>query len=283
MEIYRVNNIFELAINELKKENIQFREPEMFQRYIKNNNLKAKGTASYISVQSFSDLNPELKENNLMVFRLGSRKGETGTYFSIVKIQNSWDDYFLFDESIFKNCSQITKTIDWSNEHYLSFNVIPKLTETSHVNLSLTAGILEESLYLDSNSISIPATGRGNYSFNVKPHSSLDATWKHNAGQVEIDSVFAGKRNGKKYLIIVEAKSGKYPDSLAKHKLMYPILAISAQVPSDYEIMPVYIRAHETKESITFYISECDAINPKNTPCINELTSNNASIIKINK
>ena len=53
-------------------------------QYILDNSLKVKNTVHYISIQEYSQLAPELKANNIMVFRLGSRKHEKGTFFYFI-------------------------------------------------------------------------------------------------------------------------------------------------------------------------------------------------------
>ncbi|HHS99969.1 MAG TPA: hypothetical protein ENK73_03845 [Thiomicrospira sp.] len=255
-------NVFTKAVQELSS-NINYSQPELFKSYLSRNGLNSVSinTAQYLSIQSFSDLNPELKKNNLMIFRLGSRQKTKGTYFALAKVLNDWNDYFLFDQTIFNPLTKKIKHIDWNSEPFISFTIIPKLTETSFVNLALSTGVLEEALNLDSNSVSIPATGRGNYTFNVKPSSKLNADWLHYSGQVEIDSIFSGTRNGVEHLFIIEAKSGKFPDSLAKHKLMYPVLSVINQIPQNIKITPVYLRVDDNTKNIDFYIAECKSFS----------------------
>jgi hypothetical protein len=273
--------IFNEAINTMK--NDEYREPQSFQEYLKQNNFTAKNTANYISIQTYEQLASELKQNNLMVFRLGSQQGIKGTLFSLIKTDNYFKDYFLFDKEIFQNIEQEHFTLNWNCEELISFSVIPKLTETSHVNLALVTGLLEQALSLDKNSITIPATGRGNYTFQVKPKSKSNISWEHTNGQVEIDSIFAGTRNGQKHLFIIEAKSGKFPSSLAKHKLIYPICAIAPKISSEYLITPIYMRVKETEDSIIFYIAECNSYQANNNFPIDSLTVYKSSILKITK
>jgi hypothetical protein len=218
-----------------------------------------------------------------MVFRLGANKQTKGTSFALMKTDNDFHDFFLFDEVIFQDIDPITLELDWKDEKYISFSTIAKLTETSFVNLALASKVLEKALSLDTNTISIPVTGRGNYTFQVKPKEQKDIIWKHTTGQVEIDSIFVGNKNGEKHLFIVEAKSGKFPSSLAKHKLMYPIYAIIPNVPKDYKITPVYMNVKETQEFITFYIAECNSFRTTQKLSIDSIEVKNASIIQIKK
>ncbi len=45
--------------------------------------------------------------------------------------------------------------------------------------------------------------------------------------------------------------------SLSKHKLVYPILAISNKIPSIIPIIPVYIRALKLHGNLQFHVAEC--------------------------
>ncbi|MGB0468787.1 MAG: DUF6997 domain-containing protein [Pontibacterium sp.] len=266
-----MNGIFTNAINKAKSNVDGELVPLLFQKYVKDESVSVKGTAQHISVQTYKDLNSELKTEKYMVFRLGSRKREKGTFFSLAKVVNDWTDYFLFDSEIFKSSVKSDIEIDWESEIYLPFKLIPKLTETSHVNLALASGVLEEALGFDKGAVSVPATGRGSYTFSVKPHSKLNLVWEHTSGQVEIDSVIVASRHGKKHILVIEAKSGRYPDSLAKHKIVYPLLALLPQIPEEYTVTPIYMRIEETKEATTFYIAECCPVNRRASMAVNEL------------
>ena len=59
--------------------------------------------------------------------------------------------------------------------------------------------------------------------------------YRHNRGQVEIDSLFIGRRRGEDVLFLLEAKQSDR--SLAKHKLVYPALAVADKVPADIAIV----------------------------------------------
>jgi len=273
--------IFQAAIHTMTTD--EYREPQSFLEYLEQNHIKATNTANYISIQTFEQLAPELKEHQLMVFRLGANKKTKGTSFALMKTDNNFHDFFLFDEMIFQNIEAKQLTFNWDNEELISFSVIPKLTETSHVNLALATGLLEEALSLDQNSITIPATGRGNYTFQVKPKNQSNISWEHINGQVEIDSIFAGVRNGQKHLFIIEAKSGKFPSSLAKHKLIYPLCAIATEISTEYLITPVYMRVKETTNSIIFYIAECNSYQVNDDFFIDSLKVHKSSILKITK
>ena len=274
--------LFSKAIDQLNSENAEFSNPRVFQEYVSECGFSAKNTAQHISIQTYSQLDPQLRSEDLMVFRLGASSGEKGTRFALVKAKTGWSDYFLFDEEIFASCPEKSIEVDWKDDHLMSFSAIPKLTETSHVNLALVSGVFEEALKIETR-ISIPATGQGTYNFSVKPHNQLEAKWDHISGQVEIDSIFSGIRNGRRCLFILEAKSGRKLDSLAKHKLMYPILAIAPQVSAEYTIVPVYLRIKEDAGSIRFYVAECQAPGNGSEIFINSLQCETACIVTISK
>ena len=277
-----MSNIFGKALIELNQSTSGFK-PINFQNYADQNHLQVKGTAQYISVQSFSDLAAELKENQVMVFRLGSKKGEIGTSFGLAKVIESWTDYFLFDEDIFNNSPKVSEKIDWLNEKYLPFRLIPKLTETSHVNLALATRVIQRAFGFQISDFFIPATGRGSYSFEVRPHEQLPDIWEHHLGQVEIDSLLVGIRDGQNHLLVIEAKSGKYPDSLAKYKLVYPVLSILPALPKGFVITPIYIRIYETENSITFFMAECLSIGSNKDLFVNQLIVKSSLIFELLK
>lgn len=103
----------------------------------------------------------------------------------------------------------------------------------------------------------IPATGQTVFSFKFQPHPSIETIWNHDRGQVEIDALFTAKRQGKETLFLVEAKSSSDISSLAKHKLVYPLLALRQHIPSYFDIVPVYLRVLHVGKSLHFLVSEC--------------------------
>jgi hypothetical protein len=138
------------------------------------------------------------------------------------------------------------------------FTLLPKFTETSLVNLAMASGLLSHALQLDYEALpSAPATGQGTYSFTFSPHADLNVTWAHTRGQVEIDAAFIAKREGNETLFVVEAKAGDEFDSLAKHKLLFPALALRNGIPEYMPLVPVYIRALRRSDGFHFYVAEC--------------------------
>lgn len=276
--------VFSSALDSMDGEREYWRNPEPFQEYVSRNGISVKGTARYISVQSFSDLAPELRENKVMVFRLGSTPGLKHTNFALARVVVGWDDYFMFDEELFGNSGIEKMSTDWRSDAIFPFSAVPKLTETSHVNLALAGGVFEKALNLDASSVLVPATGRGRYSFRVRPNARLNASWSHKAGQVEIDSLFVARRLDKKILFVVEAKSGDYPGSLPKHKLVYPVLSVAERVPEEFDIVPVYIRIQESDTFFRFNVAECSFPDPrKGVAHINELKPKASRVVEIEK
>ena len=278
------SGIFVPALERLWAEVRDWLEPEPFQEYVAKHGLTVRGTAPYISVQSFSHLARELVEERVMVFRLGASTRSRHTDFALARVVKDWNDYFLFDEEIFADLQPEKIVVDWRSPRLFPFLTIPKLTETSHVNLALASGVFEKALGIDPGGISIPATGKGCYDFIVRPHARLDAEWHHRAGQVEIDSVFTTSTSGRKTLFVIEAKSGRALSSLPKYKLVYPLLAVADRIPEDFDIVPVYLRIIETPACFRFHVAACRIPNPRQTrTCINQLTVNQTRIIELPK
>lgn len=102
------------------------------------------------------------------------------------------------------------------------------------------------------------------FTFEFRPRADQTTTLLHQQGQVEIDAVFVAKRDNKECLFIVEAKHGEKFDSLAKHKLLYPILSLLPKIPSSMPIIPVYLRSLKSANGIDFYIAECSPVTKDN-------------------
>lgn len=264
MQALQKPDIFAHAIAQLEDSGQPCSSPRAFQEYLREcGQIKAARTAQHISVDSIEALSPELRAHECMVFRLGSPSGEQNTRFALAKVQEGWSDYFLLDQEIFPG----DKGQEFLPPHparKLEIFRLLKLTETSLVNLAVASGLLSSALGLQADeNLSIPATGAGTYSFKIKPFRDAPCTWQHNKGQVQIDALVVGRRAGKDTLLVVEAKKSKAFSSLAKHKLVYPVVAISAKLPVDLLIVPVYLRFICVKNAIHFHIAECELLQPK--------------------
>ncbi len=250
--------MFNRAINEVESSGDIIGKPRSFQDYVSGNNSGNKRTAQYISINSINDLTSELKNSGYMVFRLGSPKGSRNTEFALAKAVESWADYFFIDEDIFSSSELEVFLPSASIRSLFAFQLLPTLTETSIVNLAMASGLLTEALGIEQDHHqSIPATGQSVFSFDFQPTSHSPEVLTHNQGQVEIDALFVGKRKGKECLFVIETKSGKELGSLAKHKLLYPMLALQKNIPTYMEVIPVYLRTIRKKGYIEFNIAEC--------------------------
>jgi len=250
--------MFEKAIEELESSGRRVGVPESFQEYVKRNGMAVGRTAAYISINEIRELRPELVQADCMVFRLGSSIGGEHTQFALAKYRESWSDYFLVDRKLFAASDVEVFLPSVSVRSLFAYQLMPKLTETSLVNLALASGLLPEALNIaSSNEQLIPATGQTTFTFEFRPRTDDATRLMHRKGQVEIDALFVGKRSGKECLFIVEAKAGVKMESLAKHKLYYPMLALQPSIPTYMEVVPVYMRIIRKGDGVKFNIAEC--------------------------
>lgn len=157
------------------------------------------------------------------------------------------------------------------------------MSETSLVNLGLATGLVGRALGLSDEKVYIgTATCQAAFTFSLKLHSEDVSMYLHNRGQIEIDSMFVADRNGHPTLFVVEAKSDTTHLSLSKHKLVYPILAISDRVPPDIPIVPVYVKVYEVDDFWHFHIVECSFPDPRESlPAINDLRAISHTFFRI--
>jgi len=252
-----MTNLFEPAIAEMRRDGSKSFGPMSFRGYLKQHNLPNKDTATAISIDSLSKLSKDLVEANAMVFRLGNDSRTNHTAFALAHNRVGWSDFFLEDHRLFSSLRVRDFAITHSQQDLSAFRFLPKLTEPSLVNLALASGLLGEALELDDPTVPIvPATGQSTYTFDVRPFEE-GPDWTHRQGQVEIDSLFFAKRNGERLVFLVEAKRSNAFDSLAKHKLVYPYLALRTGLPTSTPIIPVYLRAVRNGDSWNFFVCEC--------------------------
>jgi hypothetical protein len=254
-----MSNLFRPALAVMEAGHVPAFGPRSFQGYLAENGLAAQNTWQHISVDNLRRLAPELREANTMVFRLGSPEGEKHTHFGLARCVGGWADYFILDKEVFDTAKPELFIPPVSMRQLFAFTLLPKFTETSLVNLAIASGLLSHALGLDDATLpSAPATGQGTYSFSFSPHAELGVTWTHSKGQVEIDAAIIAKRRGEESLFVVEAKAGEGFDSLAKHKLLYPVLALRSGIPEYMPLVPVYIRVLRGADGLHFYLAECD-------------------------
>ncbi len=254
--------IFNPLLDSLRTVDVGYTIPTSFQDYLREHNFPKVNTAKYMSIDSLEVLHPSVKTNDTMILRLGLSEG-TGMQFSLVKVKNRLNDFFLIDDEIFMEEGEMfTPEVD--PIQFFSYGLLPNLTESSLVNLGFSSGLISYALELDEiKPIFPPATCKTVFTFDFKPHSLLDVVFTHNRGQVEIDSVFVERRNSKHTIFVVEAKNESVHRSLAKHKLLYPVLGIAPQVPKEMDIVPVYIKIYQSMHEIHFNVVECEVPDPR--------------------
>lgn len=257
--------VFGPALDEIERRDRATFGPTSFRDYVAEQGLDPTGgTPRYISVNSLHQLDDELRGADTMVLRMGSAPDGTGTQFLLARADASVDEFFLLDRDAFGDAEPKRFEPAVDREATIAFELLPQLSETSLVNLGLASGVLSEALDLDTDgALMPPATGRSTFTFDVQPHSSIPETFEHRRGQVEIDTLFAERRDGQRVLFVIEAKTGTSTSSLAKHKLVYPMLAIAEDVPDEFDIVPVYIRASQEGREMTYRVAECEMSDPR--------------------
>ncbi len=207
-------------------------EPRSFREYSEQATGKSYEPWPYNSIDTVSGLRSELRAANMMVLRLGSRSNTKGSFFSLVKPKNTITDFFFEDSKLFEALAPELFLPEVSIRSLFPFQLLPKVTETSVVNLVLASGLLPHALGVQkTDSLIIPATGQSTFTFEFRPRGDSPQKLLHADGQVEIDAVFVAKRDGKECLFVVEAKHGNKFESLAKHKLLYPVLRFIKLLP----------------------------------------------------
>ena len=265
-----MGNIFAPALAAMSREGSSCFGPVSFRDYLQQHNLPYTDTAAAISVDSLRKLSRDLVESNVMVFRLGSHPRTNYTAFALAQTREGWSDCFLEDQHLFSTLHIRDFDVATCRHDLAAFRFLPRLTEPSLVNLALASGLLGEALELDDPTTPIvPATGQSTYTFDVRPFPD-GPSWTHRQGQVEIDSLFFANRKGKQLVFAVEAKRSEAFDSLAKHKLVYPYLALRNSLPSTMQVVPVYLRAVRDGDSWNFFVCECEFADP-GAPSISSL------------
>ena len=265
--------LFDVALKEMGENRVKL--PESFKAYTERAGVEGNyDTLKILSVQSHLDVRPELQEKKTMIFRLGTHGGRN-TSFALARADNWPDDYFIQNSIFGKPRTFLSRA---PMRELYSFKLI-KLVERPLVNLALISGVLAAALDLDDREYSSPgATGQTKYDFKFRPHSAADTELEHRAGQVDIDLLFVAQRKKEDIAFVVEAK---YDDptkplkpSIARHKLLFPVLAIRPQVPEGMKIVPVYLNATPREGVVDFQIAECQHYlgGDLETECVDELT-----------
>jgi hypothetical protein len=254
--------MFERALQAMQDEASQVYGPLSFVTYATELGRVAR-TAESISKDSLGTLPPCLRAASTMVFRLGCPLGQRNTHFALARCVDGWADYFLLDDELFRDIRPELFIPDVSLRRLYAYTLLPAVTETSLVNLAIASGLLNRALGVDDTEVpSAPATGQSVFSFPVTPHERLGVTWQHINGQVEIDALMVARRAGREVLFLIEAKKSNAYASLAKHKLVYPALAVRGGLPSHTPVVPVYLRIIAYPDGLHFHVAECAEASP---------------------
>ncbi len=257
-------SIFLPAIQELRSAGKSVWGPESFRSYIQRHAMTLSDrTPRYISVDSLEVLDSDLRANDLMVFRLGS-SGDTTTAFALVHSQRGIGSYFLSDDELFAGAKTTSFLPRRSYSDLLPFTILSNLSETALVNLASATGALSFALGLDEMApTGAMATGAVVSTFDFRPTTTADVMLSHTRGQVQIDGLFLGRRDGQDQLFVIEAKKDSRSKTLANHKLLFPVLAIAERVPQDIAIVPVYVRFRQEREHLHVFVVECAYDDPR--------------------
>lgn len=260
-----MRNLFGPALKDLPDRSVF--GPVTFREYLAKHDLPSKDTASTISVDSLEKLPTELRDSDTMILRLGSPKGKRQTEFVLVRLSDGLEDFFLLNERVFlgSEVEPFLPTVSWRQLY--SFQILNRLSEAALLNLALASGLMNRALELDDGTaIPAAATGQSTFTFHFRPHDLIDVELAHNAGQVEIDALFVARRGGRESLFVIEAKVGSKIKSIAKHKLFYPVLALSCQTPADMPIVPVYMHVTRADDGLHYHITECTCLDVSSNP-----------------
>lgn len=261
-----MTTIFGPALEAMVKSGGEWLPPQSFKDYAAKHGLGAVKTADKISVQSIGGLDRELCKEKVMVFRLGAASGGT-TYFALARGEHSVDEYFLVDAKTEQGseASQVERYVpEVSSTELFPFEFLGTLTETGAVNLALASGLLGHALGCERPSPRVaPATGRSTYDFTVRPSRRLPmVAWEHVGGQVEVDALFFGRRDGRHTLFVIESKHGPPTENtgLSKTKLAYPCSVVQPRAhAAKLTVVPVYLRSWVTGsgQRVRFRVKEC--------------------------
>jgi len=254
--------MFQKLIDKMNAEGLSVTAPCCFQDYLKEVGINKHRTAQYISIDTFTQLDKKLRDNEIMVFRLGQQQNNK-TYFALAKVINDWSDYFLTNDNISKSIIEGDYSIDLSKDfeyEIKAFKALPKWTESSCVNAIIRLGLLNDFLELDNLDFKpTPATAQSTATFDFRANKYV-GKFQHVKGQIEIDQLFFAERKGKPFYFLIEAKHGQnWNKELAKHKLFYPAIAISKET-SGHPIVPIYLNTYIEDDIVHAQITECSPI-----------------------
>lgn len=251
-----MNGVLSAIIEELEASGSLVSEPRSFLAYARQHGFQNGKTAQNISVDSLRTLDRELRDRGILVFRLGKDPSGEGTAFSCGSYENTAQLPIIMDERDFlhQTVEGFIPSVPYSALH--PFSLLPEFTKSSAVNLGLASGLVARGLSVEGE-ISVPATGRINCTFSFRPRFDLDETLTHRNGQVEVDSLFTARRDGKDSLFLVEAKASEQLESLSYHKLYYLYRALRDSIPAYMDLIPIYSRVVKSAGHVSYFVNEC--------------------------
>jgi hypothetical protein len=199
--------MFEVALNEMPTQVPTIWGPVSFQDFLAENGiLGSPRTAAIISVDHKSKLVAELRDRDTMILRLGKSQG-TGTQFALAQVPGCIDDFFFMGNQLFADAVPTPFIPERTFLELFPFSLFANHSETNLVNAAFCSGLISTALKLDhSDIVPFPATGASNVTFEFFPHTELPMPLLHDRGQVQVDGVFAGKRDGQQCVFVLEAK-----------------------------------------------------------------------------
>lgn len=232
-------------------------DPTSFRDYLSRHHIPKRETAQMISVDFLEKLAPSLRDSGAMVLRLGQGQ------FALVGTPGRLGDFFLHHRAMFVDAIPEPFPLHINPDIVSAYKAMGTLTEPTLVHLAFATGLIGHALGLDPVPREAPATGASTYEFHFRPHSEMDKVFHHPKGQVEIDAIFVGRRNNERLLFVVEAKYGGGKQTLAKHKLVYPILAVAKYADTALPIIPIYLFIERQKAHYIYHMVECSFPDPR--------------------
>ena len=200
----------------------------------------------YLISQSVFHGTPNPPSYSWYVLRLGQG------HFGMVECDDVKNEYFVHDNDLFPgNGEEYISTA--AVEDLFVFSLLDYQDEATMIRFGLATGIIQHGLGVDSEEPVQSFAHKGSYKFHImNPHSKDPFLYD---GQGDMDTVFAGKIDSKNTLFVLEAKKGQPNSSLAKHKFVYPAIALASnkKIPNDYDIVPCYVRSWKDPKDNTIH------------------------------
>ena len=249
-------DLFSPLIDEARR--LGYSEPREWQAFLHSRGIStSRKSPEFLAPDDLNKLNAQLREANCMIFRLGAAGGGSKTHFSIVSCK-SLEDQFISNQTVLAACTDQLFFPTVPARELFSFGLIPNATENGLVNLALCSGIMDDALGIEQRA-TLPAKGNSMYTFRVCPTSEQpNLALEHVTGQVEIDSVFLGKKSGDDTIFVVEAKRLKGRRGISKAKLVYSTLAVQSLLKFPLKVQTVYLLFDRpAPDTIRFVVAPC--------------------------